>query len=152
MSLVGLDIGTTGCKAIVFDVRGQVLGQALREYDVLFPAPDRAEQDAERVWQLAWAALEEALSAARVLKALEEVDPSRVGLTGFSLGGNAAWYGMACDLRIRTAVAMCGGIYTDIPLSTVSSGKKRVDVRELYDVEKYLPKVRHVAGKPMFLY
>jgi len=27
-----------------------------------------------------------------------------------------------------------------------------VDVRELYDAEQYRPKVRHVMGKPMFLY
>ena len=27
-----------------------------------------------------------------------------------------------------------------------------VDVGELYDVAQYRPKVRHVAGKPMFLY
>ena len=29
---------------------------------------------------------------------------------------------------------------------------KRVDVDELYDADAYRPKVRHVAGKPMFLY
>jgi 6-phosphofructokinase 1 len=49
-------------------------------------------------------------------------------------------------------VALISGTYTDIPLSTISSGQKRVDVRELYDVEEYRPKVRHVSGKPMFLY
>jgi 6-phosphofructokinase 1 len=27
-----------------------------------------------------------------------------------------------------------------------------VDVDELYDVKEYRPKVRHVLGKPMFLY
>jgi len=27
-----------------------------------------------------------------------------------------------------------------------------VDIRELYDIEEYRPKVRHVSGKPMFLY
>jgi xylulokinase len=64
VSLVGLDIGTTGCKAIVFDVQGRILGQAAREYAVLFPAPGHAEQDAERVWQLAWSALCEAVRAA----------------------------------------------------------------------------------------
>ena len=31
-------------------------------------------------------------------------------------------------------------------------GLKRVDVDELYDAEQYRPKVRHVLGKPMFLY
>jgi hypothetical protein len=29
---------------------------------------------------------------------------------------------------------------------------KRVDVDELDDSDAYLPKVRHVAGKPMLLY
>lgn len=49
-------------------------------------------------------------------------------------------------------VALSRGTYTDIPLSTVMAGKKRVDVDELYDMDAYRPKVRHVLGKPMFLY
>jgi 6-phosphofructokinase 1 len=49
-------------------------------------------------------------------------------------------------------VALSGGVYTDIPISTVTSGQKRVDVRELYDVDEYRPKAESIAGKPMFLY
>ncbi len=49
-------------------------------------------------------------------------------------------------------VALRDGTYTHIPMSTVTSGLKRVDVDELYDVDEYRPKVRHVLGKPMFLY
>jgi 6-phosphofructokinase 1 len=49
-------------------------------------------------------------------------------------------------------VALRDGTYTHIPMSTVTSGIKRVDVDELYDVDEYRPKVRHVLGKPMFLY
>jgi 6-phosphofructokinase 1 len=49
-------------------------------------------------------------------------------------------------------VALRDGTYTHIPMSTVTSGIKRVDVDELYDAEQYRPKVRHVLGKPMFLY
>jgi len=63
---------------------------------------------------------------------------------------------MAIDLFLKGVfgrlVALTRGIYTDIPLSTIATGQKRVDVRELYDVEEYRPKVRHVSGKPMFLY
>jgi 6-phosphofructokinase 1 len=63
---------------------------------------------------------------------------------------------MAVDLFMRRVfgrlVALSRGVYVDIPLSTVGQGQKRVDVRELYDVEAYRPKVRHVSGKPMFLY
>jgi ATP-dependent phosphofructokinase / diphosphate-dependent phosphofructokinase len=49
-------------------------------------------------------------------------------------------------------VALRNGTYTHIPMNTVTSGSKRVDVEELYDSEQYRPKVRHVMGKPMFLY
>ncbi|MBW1739985.1 MAG: 6-phosphofructokinase [Deltaproteobacteria bacterium] len=49
-------------------------------------------------------------------------------------------------------VALSGGIYTDVPISTVTSGQKRVDVRELYDMDEYRPRVRLIVGKPMFLY
>ena len=63
---------------------------------------------------------------------------------------------MAIDLVLKKVsgrmVALSQGVYTDVPMSTITSGQKRVDVRELYDTEQYRPKVRHVMGKPMFLY
>ncbi len=49
-------------------------------------------------------------------------------------------------------VALRDGAYTHIPISTVASGLKRVDVDELYDSSQYRPRVRNVIGKPMFLY
>ena len=48
-------------------------------------------------------------------------------------------------------VALRGGTYTNVPIGD-TEGVKRVDVDELYDADEYRPKVRHVAGKPMFLY
>lgn len=65
MSTIGLDVGTTGCKAIVFDDEGRIRGQASREYAILTPHPNWAEQDADQVWRLAWDALSEAVAAAR---------------------------------------------------------------------------------------
>jgi 6-phosphofructokinase len=60
-----------------------------------------------------------------------------------TLIGQAAWSRM---------VALRNGTYTSVPIQTVRQGIRRVDVDELYDVEQYRPKVRHVDGKPMFLY
>ena len=40
----------------------------------------------------------------------------------------------------------------NVPIAATREGVKRVDVDELYDVDEYRPKVRQVAGKPMFLY
>jgi 6-phosphofructokinase len=63
---------------------------------------------------------------------------------------------MAMDLiqarQFGFMVALNDGKYTDVPANVLSQGVKRVDVDELYDVESYRPKVRHVNGKPMFLY
>jgi 6-phosphofructokinase 1 len=63
---------------------------------------------------------------------------------------------MAADLAVETShgrmVALRGGTYTHVPIGVTKEGVKRVDVDELYDTETYLPKVRHVLGKPMFLY
>ena len=48
-------------------------------------------------------------------------------------------------------VCLQRGVYSDVPISTLSQGKKRVNVPELYDTDNYRPKVRHVFGMPMFL-
>lgn len=42
MSLVGLDIGTTGCKAVAFDSSGKPLAQARRTYRMHMPQAGRA--------------------------------------------------------------------------------------------------------------
>lgn len=49
-------------------------------------------------------------------------------------------------------VALRAGMYTNVQISHISTGLKRVDVDELYDVEQYRPKVHEVENKPMFLY
>ncbi len=63
---------------------------------------------------------------------------------------------MATNLAMQGSsgrmVALIGGSYTHVPLEVTGEGVKRVDVDELYDVDEYRPKVRHVLGKPMFLY
>ncbi len=63
---------------------------------------------------------------------------------------------LATDLVIKKnfgrLVALKEGKYTHIPIDSIASGLKRVDVNELYDAEQYKPKVAHLLDKPMFLY
>jgi 6-phosphofructokinase 1 len=49
-------------------------------------------------------------------------------------------------------VGLRNGNYANLPITVLGQGVKRVDEQSLYDAERYLPKIRHVDGKPMFLY
>ena len=51
MSLMGLDVGTTGCKAVAFDCDGKILASAYREYPLLSPQTGWFELDSKRVWE-----------------------------------------------------------------------------------------------------
>lgn len=42
---IGLDVGTTGCKAVVFDTEGNSYGKSYEEFDIISPRPIWAEQD-----------------------------------------------------------------------------------------------------------
>ncbi|MCK6473638.1 MAG: hypothetical protein L6R28_18085 [Planctomycetes bacterium] len=49
MSVMGLDIGTTGVKACIFDAGGKLLARHYREYPLLFPQPGWSEIDPKQV-------------------------------------------------------------------------------------------------------
>ena len=51
MSLMGIDVGTTGCKVVAFGEAGAVLAQAGREYPLISPQPGWYELDPARVWR-----------------------------------------------------------------------------------------------------
>lgn len=51
MSLLGLDVGTTGCKAAVFSTDGRLLALAYAEYDFRSPEAGWAELDVQAVWE-----------------------------------------------------------------------------------------------------
>jgi xylulokinase len=65
MSLMGLDIGTTGTKATIFDEEGRRQAGAYREYPMLHPRPGWMELDPERVWRNVKEAVSEAACGAR---------------------------------------------------------------------------------------
>lgn len=70
---VGLDVGTTGVKAIAISPEGDVLARAEHGYPLSTPRPGWAEQDPEDWWQAAQAALAQ-VSAGR--------EVAGVGLSG----------------------------------------------------------------------
>jgi xylulokinase len=74
-SLIGLDVGTTGARAVAIDLDGNVVAVASEEYPLSTPRPGWTEQDPE-LW---WAASQVVLK--RVASDLRE-PPLGLGLTG----------------------------------------------------------------------
>lgn len=64
--LLGLDVGTTGCKAIVFDPEGNIRGYGFQEYNVIYPKAQWAEQYPETVWDCVKKVIREAIEKANV--------------------------------------------------------------------------------------
>jgi gluconokinase len=48
---IGVDIGTTSTKAVLFDLHGRIVGQNSVEYPLLSPVPLAAEQDPEQIYR-----------------------------------------------------------------------------------------------------
>jgi xylulokinase len=71
-TFVGLDVGTTGVKAIAVSPEGEVVARAEREYPLSTPAPGWAEQDPEDWWRAGEAAL----------AAVGAEDAAGIGLSG----------------------------------------------------------------------
>ncbi len=63
MSLLGIDVGTTACKAVAFDLAGRPLAAASREYPLLTPKPGWIELDSDVVWDAVRATVREVNAA-----------------------------------------------------------------------------------------
>jgi gluconokinase len=60
--VLGIDIGTTGCKTVALDGAGRVLAQGDSFYPVVSPRPGWGEQDPQAVLAGVWASVRECLA------------------------------------------------------------------------------------------
>jgi xylulokinase len=76
--LVGIDVGTTGAKALLIDEEGRVLASEMSEYPMYTPRPQWAEQDPEDWWQATIGALRRVIGESRA----DAASIAGIGLTG----------------------------------------------------------------------
>ena len=76
--LLGIDVSTTGAKALLIDERGDVVATATEEYPLYTPYPLWSEQNPEDWWEGTQRAVQRVLAAPGV----RAQDVSGVGLTG----------------------------------------------------------------------
>jgi xylulokinase len=76
-ALLGLDLGTSSVKTVMFDLDGRVLACAQRDYPTARPHPGWAEQEPATWWEASAATIREVLSACAL-------QPRAVGITSQS--------------------------------------------------------------------
>jgi hypothetical protein len=82
MSLMGLDVGTTGCKAVIFDLSGRILASRYKPYSMRFPGPGQCELDTDKVCR---AVLEVVSLSAREAEAHDPVEAVGISTLGDSV-------------------------------------------------------------------
>ncbi len=74
--LLGIDLGTSGTKTVLFDTQGQVVKSAMAEYPLYQPQNGWAEQDPQDWWEAAKATIRE------VLRGVDPSDVKGLGISG----------------------------------------------------------------------
>jgi len=75
--IMSLDLGTTSCRTILFDKKGQICSVAQKEFTQHFPQPGWVEHDAEEIWATQKGLMFEALEKLGV----EMSDVAGIGIT-----------------------------------------------------------------------
>ena len=75
--IIALDEGTTSCRAILFDSRQTIIGQAQREFTQYYPQPGWVEHDPMELWSCQYGVMVELL-------ARTGIDPSEVAGIGIT--------------------------------------------------------------------
>ncbi|MEW5957500.1 MAG: FGGY-family carbohydrate kinase [Chloroflexota bacterium] len=82
--LLGIDIGTSLIKTVIFDLNGAEVGQGVQKVRVDSPQPGWFQQDMEAVWQGAAASIKAAIARAGI-------DPAQIAVVGPTGQGDGAW-------------------------------------------------------------
>lgn len=97
--LVGLDIGSTNIKAVVFDVQGTILAKATRKTPTHFPRPGWAFFKPDELWGVTVEVLRDVTTTLADPKRIASVAVASIGETGVlidargvSLSDAIAWY------------------------------------------------------------
>lgn len=123
MTYLGLDIGTSGVKAVLIDAEGDALGEASAQLSVSRPRPGFSEQDPEDWWRAVLATID----------ALKEKHPDEVAaIRGIGLSGQM--HG-ATLLDKDNAVIRPAILWNDVR-----------SAKECAEMEAALPSLRQIAG------
>jgi xylulokinase len=103
MSLMGLDIGTNGCKATVFNEDGQPLSSHFEEYPLYCEPDGRCELDVETVWNAVSSVIRSSAAGTPKADPVEAIGVSALGdsVTPVDREGKALTRSLTGHLDVR---------------------------------------------------
>ncbi len=110
---IGIDSGTSGIKAVLFDLTGNQIGKKYYPLTGLFPAEDQYEENMDEIWDKCCRCVKE-LSA--------EFDMSKVVGLGITAQGDGLWMIDAEGNPVRDGACFCDGRAGEIVNQWVADG------------------------------
>jgi len=98
--LLGIDIGTTGTKALLINAAGKLLARATAEYELVTPRPNWAEQNPSDWWEATKSAI------GKLLK-LSKANPNEIKAVGLSGQMHGSVFLNDRNKVIRPAILWC---------------------------------------------
>ncbi len=138
MSLLGIDVGISGSKAVAFDLEGHILGQAYREHHLYQPQPGWMELEPAEVWAAVSDAMREVSAA---------VGADKVTALALSTHGESV-------APVDAAGAPIYRFITAIDTRSVSQMRwweEKLGARRLFDITGMPPHPMYTANKLMWL-
>lgn len=116
---LAVDLGTTGCRSIVFDDKLHQLGAAYEEYGLITPKEKFVEQDAELWWELTLRTAEAAFKKAGIsAKEVKSISISSQGITLVPIDENIKplynainWLDVRADVEAQQMIDDFGAQY-----------------------------------------
>ncbi|MCK5569558.1 MAG: hypothetical protein KAJ15_07560, partial [Spirochaetes bacterium] len=109
MYLIGIDLGTTLAKCVIYDEKGRAKAEAQKEMEVTYPKAGQAEQDASAFYTITCGLIKRCVSGA-------DLDVKNITAIGMDsqMGGI-----MSIDRHFNPVT------YYDTPLDSRSAGENR---------------------------
>lgn len=132
MSLLGIDVGTTGCKVIAFSEEGEILAHAYGEYPLIHPHPGWSELDGNVVWEKVSNGIRE-VAAQTKSDPIEAISVASQGEAVTPVWGNCDVLANAITTFDARTIGICDEILLDIePLDVMQiTGMPPSDIHTL---------------------
>ena len=103
--ILALDLGTTGNRAFVFDIKANIIGQAYKELTQYYPQRGWLEHNPQEIWEDTCWVMENAINNA-------QITPDKIAAIGLRVKNGTCYHGVsfniAMDLAPFARINPCG--------------------------------------------